>query len=59
MSVQVAIRVRPFNSREKELNTELCVEMSGNRTTLLPLDPKDKERDFYFDFCFWSHDGYK
>lgn len=29
MSVQVAVRVRPFNQREKELNSECIVEMNG------------------------------
>ena len=29
MSVKVAVRVRPFNAREKELNSELCIDMQG------------------------------
>ncbi len=33
--------------------------MSGNRTTLQNPDDPEKDRDFYFDFSFWSHDGFK
>lgn len=60
MSVKVAVRVRPFNKREKELNCELCVAMNGNTTTLLP--PKgsaEAKRDFTFDNSFWSFDQFK
>lgn len=34
MSVKVAVRVRPFNSREKTLNCQCVVEMK-NPTTIL------------------------
>ena len=56
--VQVAVRVRPFNARELELNTALCVEMKGNMTVLKNLESKDDKREFSFDFSFWSHDGF-
>lgn len=32
--------------------------MDGKRTTLFDPDDKDKKRDFYFDYSFWSHDGF-
>ena len=32
--------------------------MQGNRTTLLYLDDNDRDKDFYFDYSFWSHDGF-
>lgn len=35
MSVKVAVRVRPFNSREMELNSTLCIAMNGPTTILL------------------------
>ncbi len=57
MSLKVAVRVRPFNTRETELKTTNCVEMDGNRTSLT--DPQGQKRDFFFDYSFWSHDGYK
>ena len=59
MSVQVAVRVRPFNKREKDLNCGICVSMAGNTTTLLP--PKgsaESKRDFTFDHSLWSFDEY-
>lgn len=38
MSVKVAVRVRPFNNREKELGSINCIEMNSNTTTIT--DPK-------------------
>ena len=55
-SVRVAVRVRPFNSREKERNAALCVRMSDKSTTLI--NPENKqEKTFTFDYSYWSHDG--
>jgi kinesin family member 13 len=69
MSVKVAVRVRPFNGREKELGSDLCIGMHDKTTTLLGIvqnilfkidleDPK-KNRDFTFDYSFWSHDAFE
>ena len=57
MSVVVAVRVRPFNAREIELNTKLCVQMQDNTTVLV--DEDGSERTFTFDYSFWSHDGFE
>uniref|UniRef100_A0A3B4AUK8 Kinesin motor domain-containing protein n=2 Tax=Periophthalmus magnuspinnatus TaxID=409849 RepID=A0A3B4AUK8_9GOBI len=35
-NVKVAVRVRPMNRREKDLNTKCVVEMEGNQTILHP-----------------------
>lgn len=35
MSVKVGVRVRPFNQREMDLNSKLCVDMIGATTRLL------------------------
>jgi len=59
MSIRVAVRVRPFNSREIELGSELCVDMEGNKTTLLCLEDPKKNRDFSFDYSFWSHSEFE
>jgi kinesin family protein 13 len=59
MSVKVAVRVRPFNPREVELNTKLCVDMTGAKTTLLHIDDPKKNKDFTFDYSYWSHDGFE
>ena len=54
MSIKVAIRVRPFNQKEIELGAKLCVSMDDNCTILH--HEKQGKREFYFDYCFWSHD---
>jgi len=53
MSVKVAVRVRPFNSKEQ--GHELIVEMNGPQTIL---NYDGKERPFTFDYSFWSHDEF-
>lgn len=57
MSIVVAVRVRPFNQREKKLKSQLCVKMKNNTTTLK--HNSGKNRNFTFDYSFWSHDKYK
>eukprot|EP00042_Codosiga_hollandica_P037957 m.304469 g.304469 ORF g.304469 m.304469 type:complete len:1251 (-) comp55270_c1_seq1:55-3807(-) len=52
MSVRVAVRVRPFNSRERELQSECVIHMRANVTELRG---KGVTRDFAFDYSFWSH----
>lgn len=57
MSVKVAVRVRPFNDREKERGAKCCINMQGPSTQIV--DPAtNKERTFTFDYSFWSHDGF-
>lgn len=54
-SVQVAVRVRPFNDREKDMGSELIISMNGPSTTIT--DPiTGKERTFTFDFSYNSFD---
>eukprot|EP00696_Hemimastix_kukwesjijk_P015989 gnl/Hemi2/4282_TR1497_c0_g1_i1.p1 gnl/Hemi2/4282_TR1497_c0_g1~~gnl/Hemi2/4282_TR1497_c0_g1_i1.p1 ORF type:complete len:1126 (+),score=475.80 gnl/Hemi2/4282_TR1497_c0_g1_i1:154-3531(+) len=54
-SVKVAVRVRPFNSREKERNAVLIIAMNGKTTTIT--NPEDGQvKPFTFDFSYWSHD---
>eukprot|EP00730_Choanoeca_flexa_P004716 TRINITY_DN11781_c0_g1_i2.p1 TRINITY_DN11781_c0_g1~~TRINITY_DN11781_c0_g1_i2.p1 ORF type:complete len:975 (+),score=271.67 TRINITY_DN11781_c0_g1_i2:494-3418(+) len=57
-AVRVAVRVRPFNSREKAAGAKLIIKMSGNSTTIT--DPEDNsEKVFAFDYSYWSHDGFE
>ena len=56
MSVKVAVRVRPFNTREKENNSTCNIEMNGNQTVIK--DELGQPRTFTFDHSFWSHDCY-
>jgi kinesin family member 13 len=55
MSVKVAVRVRPFNAREKD--SQCVIDMNGQTTTIR--DEIGQERSFTFDYSFWSHDGFK
>lgn len=57
MSIKVAVRVRPFNSREMGLNAKCCIKMNGPTTTIV--DDEGTPRDFAFDYSFWSHDGFR
>ena len=38
-NVKVAVRMRPFNSREKTMDAKICVEMIKNQTILT--NPED------------------
>jgi kinesin family protein 13 len=58
MSIKVAVRVRPFNQREKDRNSQLIVEMNDKTTILRDLDMKS-EKIFTFDYSFWSHDSFE
>lgn len=51
-SVKVAVRVRPFNKREKAANSKLCVAMTGNATIITDLET-GKEKKFAYDFSYW------
>ncbi|OMJ85954.1 hypothetical protein SteCoe_12658 [Stentor coeruleus] len=55
-SVKVAVRVRPYNSREKQEGAELCVSMKGNTTKIWNKET-NYEKEFNFDYSYWSHDG--
>lgn len=33
--------------------------MEGTRTSLLDLTDPKKNKDFFFDYSFWSHDGFE
>ncbi|KAI5610859.1 kinesin-like protein KIF13B isoform X4 [Silurus asotus] len=66
-NVKVAVRVRPMNRREKDLNTKCVIEMEGNQTFLHPasgnLGKADSSSEseltvcvFAYDYCFWTMD---
>ena len=56
LSLQVAVRVRPFNKREQELGTEGVVKISGSQISLTKRDGNKKPNTFTFDSCFDSVD---
>ncbi|KAK7582634.1 hypothetical protein V9T40_014079 [Parthenolecanium corni] len=60
--IKVAVRVRPFNRRELEMDTQCIVEMKDRQTVLhQPITSDKNERkspkSFTFDFCFDSIDA--
>ncbi|KAK4337136.1 hypothetical protein RND71_043895 [Anisodus tanguticus] len=59
-NIKVAVRVRPFNNREKQRNAKCIIKMHEKTTELInPNDSKEKPRKFTFDHSYWSHDGFK
>ncbi|XP_059048136.1 kinesin-like protein Klp98A [Achroia grisella] len=64
-SVKVAVRVRPFNQREKDMSAKLIVQMDGKKTRLLTVKNskeqndanREKYKDFTFDHSYWSYDS--
>lgn len=57
--MKVAVRVRPFNSREKARNAVLIIKMEGNSTYITDPAALDQEpKKFAFDYSYWSHDGF-
>ncbi|KAJ8942952.1 hypothetical protein NQ314_009865 [Rhamnusium bicolor] len=59
-SVKVAVRVRPFNNRERSRECKCIIQMSGNTTAITnpKADPntKDAQKSFNFDYSYWSHE---
>ena len=54
-NVKVAVRVRPFNAREKERSATCIIKMDGGTTTIT--QPETGEaKNFTFDYSYWSHE---
>lgn len=62
-SVKVAVRVRPFNQREKGMGAQSIIEMEGKKTTIMNIkanaltgdgERRNRVKDFSFDFSYWS-----
>lgn len=59
-SVKVAVRVRPFNQREKDRSAKLIIKMQGQMTSISnPEAPNEEPKSFSFDYSYWSHDGFQ
>ncbi|KAM3877397.1 kinesin-like protein KIF28P [Diretmus argenteus] len=56
--VKVAVRVRPFNKRERDAGSHCIVSMASNSITIQ--DPRNAQnrRSFCFDYAYWSHSGF-
>ncbi|XP_055538457.1 kinesin-like protein unc-104 isoform X2 [Wyeomyia smithii] len=59
-SVKVAVRVRPFNSREIGRESKCIIEMTGNTTCItnpkVPPGTSESVKRFNYDYSYWSHD---
>ncbi|KAM7343210.1 kinesin family member unc-104 isoform 8-T10 [Cochliomyia hominivorax] len=60
-SVKVAVRVRPFNSREISRESKCIIEMFDGTTTAItnpkvPPNSSEAIKRFNFDYSYWSHD---
>lgn len=55
-SVKVAVRVRPFNGRERARQAKCIIHMSDDQTTFIrnPLDQTVKH--YKYDYSYWSCD---
>lgn len=54
--MKVAVRVRPFNSRETSKESRCIIQMQGNSTSIInPKNPKEAPKSFSFDYSYWSH----
>lgn len=55
-SVKVAVRVRPFSSREISRDAKCVIQMQGKSTCITnPKLTKDAPKNFTFDYSYWSH----
>ncbi len=54
-SVKVAVRVRPFNARERERNAT-CIMAMQNETTTITQPSTGRTHTFTFDHAFWTFD---
>jgi len=57
-SVKVAVRVRPFNQREKDRNATCIIRMPTQVKTIIINPDTQEEKEFAFDYSYWSHDGF-
>ncbi|XP_038147007.1 kinesin-like protein KIF28P [Cyprinodon tularosa] len=56
--VKVAVRVRPFNKRERDAGSRCVISLVS--TSISIQDPRDSHnrRSFCFDYAYWSHSGF-
>ncbi|XP_016133665.1 kinesin-like protein KIF28P [Sinocyclocheilus grahami] len=56
--VKVAVRVRPFNKRERDAGSRCIISMTSNNISIQdPRNPQNS-RTFTFDFTYWSLSGF-
>mmetsp|Transcript_28212 Transcript_28212/g.55504 ORF Transcript_28212/g.55504 Transcript_28212/m.55504 type:complete len:445 (-) Transcript_28212:459-1793(-) len=62
-NIVVAVRLRPYNQREKDIiaqgGKKCCIKMPPNqpgKVVIFEDDDPTKNKDFDFDYAYWSHD---
>ena len=58
-AVRVAVRVRPFNDREKRIGGKCCVVMDAKGEDTWIKDPEHMDREgrkFTFNHSLWTHE---
>ncbi|XP_076012339.1 kinesin-like protein KIF28 [Genypterus blacodes] len=56
--VKVAVRVRPFNKRERDAASRCIVSMVSSSITIQEPRDNQSQRSFSFDYAYWSHSGF-
>jgi len=58
-SVKVAVRVRPLNKREIDMESNIIIKMdnSGKKTTIINPNMPSDIKDFTYDHSYWSSDS--
>jgi hypothetical protein len=56
-SIEVSVRVRPFNSREMKFNCELVIGMPNSTTCEIRTNAGGAPKKFNFDHCLWTFRG--
>ncbi|KAJ3339384.1 hypothetical protein HDU93_008292 [Gonapodya sp. JEL0774] len=57
-NIKIAVRIRPFNDREKSRNARLIASMHDATTEIVDPEKGGEPHKFTFDYSFWSHDGF-
>ena len=55
-NVKVAVRVRPFNKRERDQKSTCCIQMEPPHTTIITHPETQHKKTFTYDYSFWSFD---
>ncbi|CAL8244953.1 unnamed protein product [Lota lota] len=56
--VKVAVRVRPFNKRERDAGSRCIISMASSIITIQDPRSAQTRRSFCFDYAYWSHSGF-
>lgn len=56
-SVKVAIRVRPINKRERDLDCKCIIDVQGRKTSIRNPALETDIKDFTYDHSYWSVDS--